>query len=694
MDLDNLSRLQTEAVNPQTSLIDKLSTLQMCAVINQEDHRVAASVTPCLPRIAAAIDALAPRVRRGGRVVYVGAGTSGRLGILDASEIPPTFAAPPEQFIGLIAGGDAAIRRAQEGAEDSLALAEADMAALELRPELDSVVGIAASGRTPYVLGCIGFAKRKGCMTIGVVCVEPSALGESGEVDFLIAPLPGPEVVSGSTRLKAGTATKLVLNMLSTGTMIRVGKTYGNTMVGLVASNAKLRQRSRNILRRLSAECASMSNSELDSLLSRCKGSLKLALLVVATGKPVEECREVLEAADQQLAKALELAATSTLQQGAEGRRQRGQSTELILCIDGGGSKCAAVVADKTGAVLGRGEAGPCNITDGTCLDDAMTTLSAAIENAMQNARETYAPEQPELPPGTNNQTVGLVLSQFSKTWIALAGLDRPGLRDRIEPKIAAVLGRPSVLLRLTNDVDLLAAAMTQHPEVPSAIVLIAGTGSVAMRYTITEPGKVPTRTARSGGWGHLLGDEGGGYSIGLEAIKHTLTVCEENRLGLRSDCLGSNVGRLEQAIMQRFGSSQSPSPSPSSSSGGNMGLGLLSEVLLGQRGESASVKSRIAAAAQLVVNLAPEDATAMAIVTSQVKALVDTVLERLIDPRSQTAVAPEQTGLILSGGVLRHELYRGLVLERLAERGTKFAYTETVTDAGALGAKSLVHSV
>ncbi|CBF73938.1 uncharacterized protein ANIA_11038 [Aspergillus nidulans FGSC A4] len=361
MDLDNLSRLQTEAVNPQTSLIDKLSTLQMCTVINQEDRRVAASVTPCLPRIAAAIDALAPRVRRGGRVVYVGAGTSGRLGILDASEIPPTFAAPPEQFIGLIAGGDAAIRRAQEGAEDSLALAEADMAALELRPELDSVVGIAASGRTPYVLGCIGFAKRKGCITIGVVCVEPSALGESGEVDFLIAPLPGPEVVSGSTRLKAGTATKLVLNMLSTGTMIRVGKTYGNTMVDLVASNAKLRQRSRNILRRLSAECASMPNLELDSLLSRCKGSVKLALLMVATGKPVEECREVLEAADQQLAKALELAATSTLQQGAEGRL-RDQSTELILCIDGGGSKCAAVVATKAGAVLGRGEAGPCNM--------------------------------------------------------------------------------------------------------------------------------------------------------------------------------------------------------------------------------------------------------------------------------------------------------------------------------------------
>jgi N-acetylmuramic acid 6-phosphate etherase len=154
-----------------------------------------------------------------------------RLGILDASEIPPTFAAPPGQFLGLIAGGDAAIRRAQEGAEDSIPLGEADMASLDLNPESDSVIGIAASGRTPYVLGCISFAKRIiGCVTIGVVCADPSALGASGDVDFLIAPLPGPEVVSGSTRLKAGTATKLVLNMLSTGTMIRVGKTFGNTV--------------------------------------------------------------------------------------------------------------------------------------------------------------------------------------------------------------------------------------------------------------------------------------------------------------------------------------------------------------------------------------------------------------------------------------------------------------------------------
>jgi N-acetylmuramic acid 6-phosphate etherase len=178
-------------------------------------------------------------------VIYVGAGTSGRLvesegnpaetnnlgdrlGILDASEIPPTFAAPRSQFIGLIAGGDDAIRQAQEGAEDNEHAGEEEMKNLNLDPQIDSVIGIASSGRTPYVMGCLAYAQKLGCVTIGVVCVLPSAIEAAGIANFLIAPLPGPEVVTGSTRLKAGTVTKLVLNMLSTGTMIRTGKTYGN----------------------------------------------------------------------------------------------------------------------------------------------------------------------------------------------------------------------------------------------------------------------------------------------------------------------------------------------------------------------------------------------------------------------------------------------------------------------------------
>lgn len=164
-----------------------------------------------------------------------------RLGILDSSEIPPTFAAPSSQFVGLIAGGDAAIRHAQEGAEDSPLTGQDDLVRLRLDPEKDSVIGIAASGRTPYVLGAQRYAKRIGCLTIGVVCVSPSEMQAAGNVDVLVSPLPGPEVVTGSTRLKAGTATKLVLNMLSTGTMIRCGKTYGNMVMFFSSSFSVIR---------------------------------------------------------------------------------------------------------------------------------------------------------------------------------------------------------------------------------------------------------------------------------------------------------------------------------------------------------------------------------------------------------------------------------------------------------------------
>ena len=231
----DLSKLQTESQNARTKNIDTVSTLEMCKLINDEDATVAQAVEKCLPVIAAAIDACSPRIRKGGRLIYVGAGTSGRLGILDASEIPPTFSAPTGQFVGIIAGGDAAIRNAQEGAEDDVEAAVADLMALELHPERDVLLGIAASGRTPYVLSCLQYAKGLRCLTIGIACSFPSDMSQCGFVDHMISPVTGPEVVTGSTRMKAGTATKIVLNMLSTGIMVRIGKTYGN-MVGALIS--------------------------------------------------------------------------------------------------------------------------------------------------------------------------------------------------------------------------------------------------------------------------------------------------------------------------------------------------------------------------------------------------------------------------------------------------------------------------
>jgi N-acetylmuramic acid 6-phosphate etherase len=228
----DLKGLQTESRNPRSTDIDNVSALELCQIINDEDSTIPNIIKGCIPTIADAIDAVAPRVQRGGRVIYVGAGTSGRLGVLDASEIPPTYSAPLSQFVGLIAGGDVALRSAKEGAEDSLEGAVNDLSMLTLDGEMDSLIGIASSGRTPYVLSSLAFAKSKGCVTIGIACSAPSAMSKSGDIDFMIEAVTGPEVVTGSTRMKAGTATKLILNMLSSGIMIRIGKTFGNIVSG------------------------------------------------------------------------------------------------------------------------------------------------------------------------------------------------------------------------------------------------------------------------------------------------------------------------------------------------------------------------------------------------------------------------------------------------------------------------------
>jgi N-acetylmuramic acid 6-phosphate etherase len=214
---------------------------------------------------------------RGGRLVYVGAGTSGRLGVLDAAECPPTFSTPPGMVVGVIAGGTTALTRAVEGAEDDPNRGVSDIAALEVGKD-DLVVGIATSGRTPYVLGAVREARRRGACTVGLACNRPSLLG--AEVDLEIAPLVGAEIISGSTRLKAGTATKMILNMISTGAMVRIGKTLGNRMVDLKPSNEKLRIRSRRILR----ELAGVDDALAAQILLRCEGHLKRALVVALTG--------------------------------------------------------------------------------------------------------------------------------------------------------------------------------------------------------------------------------------------------------------------------------------------------------------------------------------------------------------------------------------------------------------------------
>ena len=269
-----LETLTTEAFRPELASIDQLSTLEIATLMNGEDATVPAAVAARLPEIAAAIDATAARMARGGRLLYAGAGTAGRLGVLDASECPPTFNTDPSQVVGLIAGGPGAMVTSVEGAEDSKALAEDDLRALGLTPD-DTVVGVSASGRTPYAIGAVEHARTRGALTIGLACNAGSALAAAA--DHGIEVVVGPELLTGSTRLKAGTAQKLVLNMLSTITMIRLGKTYGNLMVDVRASNDKLRARSHRIV----SLATDATDEEIEAALTATDGEVKNAILML-----------------------------------------------------------------------------------------------------------------------------------------------------------------------------------------------------------------------------------------------------------------------------------------------------------------------------------------------------------------------------------------------------------------------------
>lgn len=300
-DAAELGSLLTEARNPATEHLDELSTLDMLRVINDEDATVAGAVRAELPQIARAVDAMAERFHRGGRLFYIGAGTSGRLGVLDASECPPTFSVPPELVQGLIAGGDCALRLSSEHSEDSPELGAHDLAvagfAADGKP--DTLVGIAASGRTPYVLGAMEYAKKRDTLTIGLSCVPNSALAQAA--DIAITPATGPEVLTGSTRLKAGTATKLVLNMLSTGVMVRTGATFGNLMVNVRPTNAKLVDRAERII----AAATGCDRASAAKLLEDSGGEVKVAILMGRLKIDAAAAHARLQAADGVLGRAL-----------------------------------------------------------------------------------------------------------------------------------------------------------------------------------------------------------------------------------------------------------------------------------------------------------------------------------------------------------------------------------------------------
>ncbi|MDD4850520.1 MAG: N-acetylmuramic acid 6-phosphate etherase [Gemmiger sp.] len=286
----NLDNMTTERRNPNTLHLDEMSALEIVTAMNREDAKVPLAIQAILPEIAQAVDWVVEAFAQGGRLFYIGAGTSGRLGVLDAAECPPTFGVKPTQVVGLIAGGETAILQAVEGAEDNAPLCRSELAAHKLA-RTDVVVGIAASGRTPYVLGGLRYAEEVGCHTVAIACNKGSAIGQAAQLALEVEV--GPEVLTGSTRLKAGTAQKLILNMISTAAMVRSGKAYQNLMVDVIQSNEKLHLRAENIV----MEATGAPREEARRAINAADGSVKTAVTMVVVGCDAATARQRLNAA-------------------------------------------------------------------------------------------------------------------------------------------------------------------------------------------------------------------------------------------------------------------------------------------------------------------------------------------------------------------------------------------------------------
>jgi N-acetylmuramic acid 6-phosphate etherase len=591
-----MDHLETEARNPASTNLDELTPLQLVRLMNAEDAQVVPAVAAHAEAVARAIEVIADRLRAGGRLVYVGAGTSGRLGVLDATECPPTFSAPPGQVVGLIAGGPRALTQSVEGAEDHPEYAARDLEALQFSAQ-DVLVGIATSGRTPYVLGALAHARRRAAFTIGLACNADAEL--IAHADLAITPVVGPEVLSGSTRLKAGTATKLVLNMLSTGAMVRLGKTFGNLMVDLRATNEKLRLRTNRIVRLLTG----LDTAAADALLERCGRELKTALVAQLAAIGPEDARARLQAAGGQVRQALAAAD----QPGAPATGGLAEPN-LLLGIDGGGTGTVALLAEATsGAVLGRGEAGPSNL-------QAVGAAAAlgALEDAVSRA---FA-------------AAGLERRPARAACLGLAGAGRPEDQAVIRSWAERVgLARAALV---TSDTALLLAAGTPDGW---GVALVAGTGSMALARTAAGA------TARAGGWGYLLGDESSGYALALAGLQAVVRADDGRGAATRlTECLLQELGLVRPADLVRA---------------------------VYQDGRD---RAALAALAPAVLRAADEgDAVAEGIVNGAAGELAETA----VAAARKLGLGRQTVPLALAGGLLLgSSKYRQRVLEALAARG------------------------
>lgn len=466
-----MDHLVTETRNNASIHLDLLSAEGLVHLMCSEDARIPKAIAACAPTVAKVIEKVTARMRNGGRLIYMGAGTSGRLGVLDATECPPTFSVPPGLVIGLIAGGERALTTAVEGAEDHPEFGVEDLKRVQITPQ-DSVVGIATSGRTPYVAGGLDYARSLGAYTVAFSCNPHAEINACAEEAIGI--VVGPEILTGSTRLKSGTATKLVLNMISTGVMVALGKTFGNLMVDLRATNVKLKARANRIIRQITG----MDENSAAKLLESSGNEVKTAIVCHLLQTDAANARNVLSENQGGIRKAI-----------SASPEKLGIDASLVVGIDGGGTKTSALLAKirKDGfEVLGRGIAGASNPRV-VGFENASLEIHTAIHAAFQQAK---------IP--------------LCKVHRLVAGLSGAG-REEERKRMGELLQDMAQKVEVTSDANLILEEGLLHGW---GIAVIAGTGSMIL-------GKNHDGTLlRSGGWGTQLGDEGSAYAIGMSALK------------------------------------------------------------------------------------------------------------------------------------------------------------------------------
>lgn len=479
---------ETEARNPDSEDLDELTTLELAQRFNRADASVAGVVAGQLPEIARAIDLIAERMGRGGRLIYMGAGTSGRLGVLDASECPPTFGASPEQVVGVIAGGETALTRSMEGVEDDQEAGAQAVRTLQVN-DLDSVMGISASGRNRYLLGALAEAAQRGALVISLVCASSAPIEAFAQVR--IAPITGPEVITGSTRLKAGTAQKMILNMISTGVMVRLGKTYGNLMVSVPPANLKLRRRGQRIV----SQATGLPEEKAQAVLQSCSGEVSTAIVSVLAEVSPSEARLRLQRAGGSVRRALQD------EQGAQGfSASTGYEQPLVLGIDGGQTGTRGLLVTTGGQVLGEAAGGP--ILHLAAAGSQATFTRSLAELVRKVWEAAGLPPQP------------LTAAGLGLTGVAPGSGDPGAMPQSREAELAAELFQRLVTAgTIAVQSDAFIALKGAHAGQPG-VVINAGTGTIVLGTDASG------RVERCGGWGWLLGDEGSASAIGRQALQ------------------------------------------------------------------------------------------------------------------------------------------------------------------------------